>query len=95
MNPIEPAPGGCRIRVHVQPRASRSGLAGLHGDALKVRVAAPPVEGAANEAVCRLLAGLLDLPLSAVRIVRGETTRRKVVEVTGRTPEATRARLGV
>jgi uncharacterized protein (TIGR00251 family) len=72
-----------RLKVHVQPRAKRSGLAGRHGDALKVRLAAPPVDGAANEELVRFLAETLELPRRAVRVVSGLTSRRKVVEVDG------------
>lgn len=95
MTPIEPVPAGCRILVHVQPRASRSEIVGLHGDALKIRVAAPPVEGEANAALCRFLADRLDVPLAAVRLVRGDTARRKLVEITGRTPAEARRRFGL
>ena len=72
-----------RLRVHVQPRAKRSEVAGRHGDAVKVRLAAPPVDGAANEALVRFLAEALDLPRRAVRIVSGLSARQKVVEVDG------------
>jgi uncharacterized protein len=67
----------------VQPRASRTELAGRHGDALKVRVAAPPVDGAANEALIRFLADHLDVSRSAVRLEAGATGRIKVLAVTG------------
>lgn len=75
--------GVVRFGVRVQPRASRSEVAGLHGDALKVRVHAPPVDGAANEAVVTVVAEALGVPRRAVRIVTGETGRSKVVEVAG------------
>jgi uncharacterized protein (TIGR00251 family) len=72
-----------RFNVHVQPRAFRSEIVGLHGDALKVRVAAPPVDGAANDALIELLADALGIARAAVRIVSGATSRGKVVEVDG------------
>lgn len=72
-----------RFAVHVQPRASHSEIVGLHGDALKIRLAAPPVDGAANEALIRFLADALGIARSAVRIVSGATSRGKVVEVDG------------
>lgn len=72
-----------RFRVHVQPRASRSEIVGLHGDALRIRLAAPPVDGAANEALVAFLADALGIPRSAVRIVSGATSRGKIVEVDG------------
>ena len=73
-----------RFRVRVQPRASRSEVSGLHGDALKVRVTAAPVEGAANAAVIELMAGVLGVPRGSIRIVSGEASRNKVVEVPAR-----------
>ena len=81
------AAGVIRFAVHLQPRASDTAIVGLHGDALKVRVQAPPVDGAANDALVELLARLLHLRSSDVRIVAGQTSRRKVVEVRGSTPE--------
>ncbi len=84
-----------RFAVRVQPRASRAGVEGVHGDALKVRVHAPPVEGAANAAVVEVLAAALDLPRRSVRIVSGDTSRSKVVEVDGLTDREVRARLGI
>jgi uncharacterized protein (TIGR00251 family) len=74
---------GVRFAVRVQPRASKSGVDGVHGDALKVRLAAPPVDGAANAALVALLAELLAVPRRAVRIVSGLQSRAKVVEVDG------------
>lgn len=82
-----------RINVYVQPRASRTEVVGEHGDALKLRVAAPPVEGAANLEVRRFLARLLGVAPSAVAVVSGESGRRKIVEVTGITLESARASL--
>ena len=75
--------GAVRFSVRVQPRSSRTGVEGVHGDALKVRVNAPPVDGAANEAVVEVLAEALGVPRRAVRIVSGDTFRTKVVEVEG------------
>ena len=81
--------------MHVQPKAARTEVVGLHGDALKIRLAAPPIDGAANQELIRFLAELLHVAKSAVRIRSGESARRKVVEVTGVTTEATRAALGL
>lgn len=78
---------GLRFDVRVQPRASRSEISGVHDGALRVRLAAPPVDGAANEALIELLADLLHVAKRDVRIVAGATSRRKVVEVDGVTPE--------
>ena len=76
-------PTGIRLRVRVQPRASRTEIAGPHGNAVKVRLAAPPVDGAANEALARLIARHLGVPRSAVRIESGATSRSKILEVDG------------
>jgi len=93
MPPIQPTPTGVRLTIHVQPRASRTELAGLHGDALRVRLAAPPVEGAANEALVRFLAELLRVPRSGVAIASGHSGRRKVVTVLGITAAEAARRL--
>lgn len=85
--------GGIRLRVRVQPRASRSEIAGPLGDELKVRLAAPPVDGAANEALIRLLADALHVPRAAVTIVGGLSSRSKIVRVAGISPAAAGAAL--
>ena len=72
-----------RLTLHVQPRARRTEVAGLHGAALKIRLAAPPVDGAANDELVRFLAEQLGVPCRAVRLVAGAGARRKVVEVDG------------
>ena len=79
---------GIRLTVHVQPRAKVPGVGGLHGDALKVRVAAAPVDGAANDAVVRAVADAFDVSLRAVRVTTGASARRKVIEVDGATVRA-------
>lgn len=78
---------GVRFDVRVQPRASRSEIVGEQEGALRVRLAAPPVDGAANEALVELLADLFHVAKRDVRIVAGATSRRKVVEVDGVTAE--------
>ena len=80
-----------RVSVHVQPRASRSEIIGQHGAALKVRLQAPPVDGAANEALVHLLADSLGVSRRSVRVVAGTTSRTKMVEVDGTTEAAVRA----
>jgi uncharacterized protein (TIGR00251 family) len=69
--------------VRVVPRAARSEIVGAHDGALRVRVAAPPVEGAANEELCRTLARALGVPVRAVEIKRGHTGQTKQVRVQG------------
>ncbi len=80
---IEQRPGAVRLSVRVQPRASRSEVVGEHDGALKVRLAAPPVEGEANRELVRFLAKLLHVAPSRVSVVSGETGRSKVVQVEG------------
>ena len=75
--------GGVEIALQIQPRASRTELIGAHGDALKIRLAAPPVDGEANDELVRFLAKVLGVPKRAVTIVRGATGRRKTVRVMG------------
>jgi uncharacterized protein (TIGR00251 family) len=72
-------PAGVAFKVHVQPRSSRNQVVGAHGDALKVKLTAPPVEGAANAACIAFMAGVLDVPKSAVSIITGMTGRRKTL----------------
>ncbi|HLF28641.1 MAG TPA: DUF167 domain-containing protein [Anaerolineae bacterium] len=79
--------GGVTFAVRVIPRSSRNELAGLHGEALKVKLTAPPVEGAANTALIEFLAKRLDARKSAVSILSGEKSRTKTVRVEGITPE--------
>lgn len=74
---------GVTIAVQVLPRARRSEVVGLHGDALKVRVAAPPAEGAANEALIALLAAGLGIRKREISLVSGERSRRKLVRIEG------------
>jgi uncharacterized protein (TIGR00251 family) len=69
--------------VHVQPRASKNEIVGKHGDALKVRLTAPPVDSAANNALVALLAEALGVSHRDVQIVAGATSRMKLVEVAG------------
>ncbi len=82
-----------RITVRLTPRAAREEIAGERDGALLVRVTAPPVDGAANEALVRLVAKTVGVPKSAVRIVSGETSRTKILEVTGMDSEVLRTRL--
>jgi uncharacterized protein (TIGR00251 family) len=72
-----------RITVKVHPRARRSALTGRLGDAWKLALAAPPVDGKANDECVRFFAELVDVPRSRVRIVTGLTSRLKVVEIEG------------
>ena len=81
---------GVRVSIRVQPKASSNGVAGLHGDALKVRLTAPPVDGAANEALTELLSATFGIPKRAITIVSGASARSKVVELAGITEDRVR-----
>jgi hypothetical protein len=81
------------LSVRVQPRASRNEVTGLVGDMLKIKLTAPPVEGAANEACLDFLAKLLALAPSRLAITQGERSRNKVVRITGLTQTEVTARL--
>jgi uncharacterized protein len=82
-----------RLRLRVSPGAGRSQIVGRHGDAWRVRVAAAPERGKANASVVELLAGSLGLASRAVRIVAGQASRNKVVEVDGLTLDEAERRL--
>ncbi len=89
-----PVAGGVRLRIRVQPRASRTEVAGPHGDELRIRLAAPPVDGAANDALLRFLAEVLRVPRAHVVLIAGGASRSKVVEVRGADEGNVRAQLG-
>lgn len=72
-----------RLVIHVVPRAATSAVAGRHGDALKIRIAAPPRDGAANAELIRFLAEQLHVPRSAIAITAGASGRRKTVSIAG------------
>jgi uncharacterized protein (TIGR00251 family) len=79
--------GALTFAVRVVARASKTAAAGEHGGALRVRVAAPPVEGAANDELTRFLARCLGVPARSVEIVGGRTSKTKVIKVAGAKPE--------
>ncbi len=81
------------FRVRVVPRASRDKIAGIHDGAVRIRLTAPPVEGAANEALVAFLSSALRVPKRDIETVSGQTARNKVVSVTGLSPEEVEARL--
>jgi len=80
---ITEAAGGVTFTVRAVPRARKNEIVGIHGDALKVRLTAPPVEGRANEALIAFLAKRLGVRKSQVEIVVGATSRRKMIRVIG------------
>lgn len=86
-------PDGVCLSIKVVPRASRNEVGPATGAELRLKVTAPPVDAAANEAVLRLLADHLGCPRNAVHLLRGQSSRRKVVLIQGMTPTAVLARL--
>ena len=92
-DPIRAHPEGASVQLRVVPRARRTELSGRHGAALKLRVAAPPVEGAANDEVCRFLAHAIGVRPRAVEVLSGERGRDKVVLIRGVTVSELRAEL--
>jgi uncharacterized protein len=94
MIPIEDTPAGSTFAVRVHPRAKRNALNGRLGDALKVSLTAPPLEGKANSACIEFLANLLQVPCSSVTIAAGQSNRNKVIRVAGLTAAEVRKRLG-
>jgi uncharacterized protein (TIGR00251 family) len=89
------SPEGIILRIHVQPGAGRSAVVGRHGDALKVRVAAPPVEGRANEAARRLVSEALGVSESDVELISGQSSRTKRVRLNGLDAEEGEKRIRV
>lgn len=81
------------FRVRVVPRASRDKIAGIHDGAVRIRLTAPPVEGAANEALVAFLSSVLRVPKREIELVSGQAARNKVVSVSGLSPEEVLARL--
>ncbi|PKO87654.1 MAG: YggU family protein [Betaproteobacteria bacterium HGW-Betaproteobacteria-12] len=80
--------GSILLTLHIQPGASRSECAGRHGDALKIRLAAPPVDGKANAALIAFVAARLGIARAAVTLKSGQTSRRKILKIEGSTAEA-------
>jgi uncharacterized protein len=92
---IHESPDGVRFAVRVHPRAKKNAITGEVGDSLKVSLTTPPVEGRANEACIEFFAKLLKVPRSSVTIASGQTSRNKVIRVTGLSGEELRKRIAV
>src|SRR6201996_4158936 len=83
MIPLNESAKGITFAIKVHPRARKKAITGIVGDALKLALAAPPVEGKANHAVIEFFADLFEIPRSSVTIASGETSRNKVVRISG------------
>ena len=95
MIPIRDTPGGVTFQVRVQPRAKKNAIVGEVGEALKLALTAPPLEGRANEACVRFLAEVLNVARSSVTIAAGASSRNKVIRVAGLTAAQVKKRLAV
>ena len=93
MIPILESAGGVTFAVKVHPRARKNAITGELGDALKVSLTAPPIEGKANEACIEFFANLLKVPRASVTIAAGQSSRHKVIRVSGLTAQQVRDRL--
>ena len=85
MIPIRDTAAGATFAIRLHPRARKNAITGVAGDALKLALTAPPVEGKANQACIEFLAEFLNVPRSSVTIVAGQSSRNKVIRVAGRT----------
>jgi hypothetical protein len=92
---IQNSSSGATFAVKVHPRAKKNAITGEVGDALKVALTAPPVDGKANAACIEFFAKLLNVPRSSVTIASGQSSRNKVIRVAGLSVEEVRRRLGV
>lgn len=95
MIPINDTPSGVTFAIKVHPRAKKNAISGELGNALKVSLTSPPVDGRANEACVEFFAKLLKVARSSVTIAAGESSRTKVIRVTGLNAEEIRKRLGL
>jgi len=92
---VQDTKDGVVLTVHIQPKASITECVGIHGDAIKIRVAAPPVDGAANDELIQFLARRLSIPTASVRIHSGASGRHKRVLIKGATAQLVMARLNL
>jgi uncharacterized protein (TIGR00251 family) len=91
--PVKDTPAGATFAIRVQPRARKNAITGVIGDAIKLTLTAPPVEGKANEACVEFLAEFLNVPRASVTIVAGQSSRNKVIRVVGRSTAQVEERL--
>ena len=95
MAAIKNSVNGATFAVRVHPRAKKNAITGEVGDAVKLSLTAPPVDGKANDACIDFFAKLLEVPRSSVTIAAGQTSRSKVVRVAGLSAQQVRGRLGI
>jgi uncharacterized protein (TIGR00251 family) len=95
MIPVHDSPSGATFAVRIHPRARKNAITGELGEALKLSLTAPPVEGKANAACIEFFANLLKVPRSSVTIAAGQTSRNKLIAVAGLTAQQLRDRLPV
>jgi len=93
MIPLQESAGGVTFALKVHPRAKKNAITGEVGDALKVSLTAPPIDGRANQACAEFLAKVLEVPRSSITIASGESSRNKVIRVAGVTAQYVRDRL--
>jgi uncharacterized protein len=93
--PLHESGGGLTFAVRVHPRAKKNAITGEVGDALKVSLTAPPIDGKANAACVEFFAKLLKVPRSSVTIASGQTSRQKVIRISGPSAEEVRKRIGM
>lgn len=94
MIPLKETSQGITFAVKVQPRARKNAITGSIGDALKIALTAPPVEGRANQAIIDFLADFFDIPRSSVTIAGGATSRLKIIRIAGPSKQVLEERLG-
>ena len=95
MFPVNETGKGVTFAVKVHPRARKNAITGIVGDALKLALTAPPLEGKANQAVIEFLADFFEIPRSSVSIASGETSRNKVISVSGISAQQVREKIAV
>ena len=93
MIPIHDTPGGAVFAVKIHPRAKKNAITGSVGDALKLAVTAPPIDGRANDACIEFFANLFLVPRSSITIASGESSRRKVIRIAGLPADELRRKL--
>lgn len=84
---IQETQGGVLLHLFVQPKSSKNEIVGPHNDELKVKITSPPVDGQANEAVIKFFSKLLRIPKGQIELIRGETSRHKVIKIHGLSTE--------